>query len=74
MTEVQKLQSERDIYKNLAVQRKVLELLPEINRKGLETVLADVVSMAMDAEVRAELAEKELREYKNNSIRIVLGR
>lgn len=70
MSEIQKIKHERDTYKNIIVQQKVRELLPEISKKGLDVVLGDVISMAMDAEVRAQAAEQELRKYQNNSIKI----
>lgn len=64
------LKHERDTYKNMIVQQKVKELLPEISKKGLDVVLGEVIDMAMDAEIRAQAAEKELKDYQNNSIRI----
>lgn len=68
MTELQKLKQERNTLRALYVSKKVEEYMKQAKDKGLTDIVWDLVTMAVDSELRAETAEMELRECKKRSI------
>lgn len=74
MTKLERLEKEKRAYQDLLIMKELPKWHKEIKEKGLEPTLIELIRMAMDAEMRAELAEKELAEYARNSIKIAFGR
>ncbi|TDT63391.1 hypothetical protein [Fonticella tunisiensis] len=65
MTEVQKLQSERRIYQDLLILKELPYWRKKIQELG-DVAIAELLKMSYDAEVRAQVAERELKKLEQN--------